>query len=87
MKVSKQSKIWIVVGLIVVAIIIGIFLHGHKASRLGGSGQCNDNYTGTCVPNVAYDIDCKDIRHRVNVVGKDVYHFDADGNGVGCESY
>jgi hypothetical protein len=86
-KISKQQLVWAGVAVVVVAVLIGIHIHSSSASRLGGSGQCNDNYTGTCVPNVSYDIDCKDIRHKVRVVGKDVYHFDADHNGVGCESY
>ena len=87
MKNDDQTKIWVVVGLVIITVIIGVFIHSHKNSRLGGNGECNNNYSGTCVPNVAYDIDCKDIRHKVTVVGKDVYHFDADRNGVGCESY
>jgi hypothetical protein len=36
---------------------------------------------------VSYDLDCPDIGHSVVVVGVDVYRFDADGDGVGCESY
>jgi micrococcal nuclease len=49
-------------------------------------GGCNPNYR-PCVPNSSRDLDCKDIRHPVTVIGKDVYHLDADGNGRGCESY
>lgn len=30
--------------------------------------------------------DCKDIRHQVKVY-KDPYNLDADGDGIGCESY
>ena len=51
------------------------------------AGGCDPNYTGYCVPIVSYDLDCKDIRHRVYVVGVDIHHFDGDGDGVGCESY
>jgi hypothetical protein len=51
------------------------------------SSSCNPNYTGYCVPNVSYDLNCSDISHRVYVVGTDVYRFDADHDGVGCESY
>jgi hypothetical protein len=51
------------------------------------SGSCDPNYTGYCVPIVGYDLDCADIGHRVTVVGIDIHHFDADGDGLGCESY
>jgi hypothetical protein len=51
-----------------------------------GAG-CDPNYSGYCVPIVAYDLDCGDIRHRVVVVGVDIHRFDGDGDGIGCESY
>jgi len=47
---------------------------------------CSPHYT-PCVPNVSYDLNCADIGHRVYVKDVDVYHLDADGDGVGCESY
>ena len=87
MKISKKQIIWALVILALAAALTGIYLHNKNKSRMGGNGQCNSNYTGACVPNVSYDINCKDIKHRVNVVGKDVYHFDADHDGVGCEKY
>jgi len=49
-------------------------------------GGCNPNYTG-CVPNVPYDLDCKDIGYSVQVIGYDQYNLDGDGDGWGCESY
>lgn len=49
-------------------------------------GGCNPNYSG-CVPNVSYDLDCKDIGYSVQVIGYDQYGLDRDGDGVGCESY
>jgi len=49
-------------------------------------GGCNPNYTG-CVPNVPYDLDCKDIGYSVQVIGYDQYNLDADNDGWGCESY
>ena len=52
-----------------------------------GTGACDPNYTGYCVPIVSYDLNCTDIGHRVIVVGVDIHHFDSDGDGVGCESY
>jgi hypothetical protein len=58
--------------------------HGHKLV----AASCNPNYSGYCVPNVSYDIDCADIgHHTVRVVGTDEYGFDADGDGIGCEPY
>ena len=48
---------------------------------------CDPNYTGTCVPNVEYDLDCVDIGMQVYVTGADVHGFDRDGDGLGCESY
>lgn len=50
------------------------------------TGNCNPNYT-PCVPNSSYDIDCPDIGMQVSVTGVDVYNFDADGDGIGCEAY
>lgn len=51
------------------------------------AGGCDPNYAGWCVPIVPYDLDCKDIGHRVTVVGIDIHHLDGDGDGIGCESY
>lgn len=48
--------------------------------------NCNPNYS-PCVPNSASDLDCIDIKFKVQVIGTDVYKFDKDGNGYGCESY
>lgn len=50
-------------------------------------GACDPNYAGFCVPVVAYDLDCGDIRHQVSVVGVDIHGFDSDHDGIGCESY
>lgn len=33
------------------------------------------------------DLDCKDIGHRVYITGPDYHRLDADGDGVGCESW
>jgi endonuclease YncB( thermonuclease family) len=51
------------------------------------TGSCDPNYTGGCVPNVPYDLDCADIGFEVRVVGPDKNRFDGDGDGYGCESY
>lgn len=84
---SKQEKIWLLVGAVVVIAIAGFFIISSSNDRRGGSGSCNDNYSGACVPNVKNDIDCKSVGSGVTVVKKDVYHFDADNDGYGCESY
>jgi hypothetical protein len=49
--------------------------------------NCDPNYSGFCVPNVSYDLDCPDIAHMVRVVGSDPHRFDGDNDGYGCESY
>jgi len=55
--------------------------------------SCDPNYSGACVP-IASDVDCAGgsgngpayVKGPVNVIGKDIYDLDRDGNGVGCES-
>jgi beta-lactam-binding protein with PASTA domain len=55
--------------------------------RLAVLSRCDPNYTGYCVPNVSYDLNCADIGHMVHIVGVDRFGFDGDGNGWGCEAY
>lgn len=50
------------------------------------SSSCSPYYS-PCVPNVSYDLDCRDIGMRVSVHGGDPYRLDADHDGIGCESY
>jgi hypothetical protein len=87
MKDSTKKTYLIVIGVIVCIAVIGFVIHSSTNDRRGGSSECNDNYSGACVPNVKNDIDCRAVGHSVTVVRKDVYHFDADGDGLGCESY
>jgi hypothetical protein len=50
--------------------------------------NCDPNYSGFCVPNVSYDLNCPDIGHVVYVIGYDRHGFDGnDNDGIGCESY
>lgn len=49
------------------------------------ASSCDPNYSGTCVPQVSYDLNCDDIAGSVTVVGSDPHGFDADGDGSGCE--
>lgn len=54
---------------------------------------CDPNYSGACVP-IASDVDCLGgsgngpayVKGPVYVIGKDIYHLDSDGNGIGCEN-
>ena len=57
-------------------------LHATRTS----ASACNPNYT-PCVKNVAGDLNCPQIRHKVKVVGSDVYGLDRDGDGYACEWY
>jgi hypothetical protein len=50
------------------------------------NADCLPNYSG-CVIDAGYDLDCSDIGHSVSVLGPDIYNLDADGDGIGCESY
>lgn len=84
-KYDSQATIWLIVSGVVI-LMVGFLIFSGNKDRRGGTGECNNNYTGTCVPNVKYDIDCKAISASVSVVGKDVYNFDADADGIGCES-
>lgn len=56
------------------------------SAAMGLAGNCDPNYT-PCVPNVSYDLDCKDVGFRVQVIGYDRHGLDRDGDGIGCESY
>lgn len=48
---------------------------------------CDPNYSGACIPNVSYDLDCGDVAaRRFRVVGYDVHRFDRDHDGIACES-
>jgi micrococcal nuclease len=48
---------------------------------------CHPSYD-PCVPDVGYDLDCKDIGFRVNIIGPDEYRLDgSDHDHKGCESY
>jgi hypothetical protein len=55
------------------------------------SSGCDPNYT-PCVP-IASDVDCAGgsgngpayVRGPVQVIGRDIYGLDRDGDGVGCE--
>jgi micrococcal nuclease len=60
-----------------------------EALAATGSGRCDPNYTGGCVPPYPPDVDCADLHRlgiaRVRVVGRDVHNLDGDHDGWGCE--
>ncbi|KAA1421243.1 thermonuclease family protein [Nocardioides humilatus] len=51
----------------------------------GGGGHCAPGYS-RCVPPPPPDLDCVDLRAPIGVFGSDPHNFDADGDGVGCET-
>lgn len=83
-KYDSKAIIWLIVGGAAI-LTVGFLIFSGNKDRRGGTGECNNNYTGTCVPNVKHDIDCKAISASVRVVGKDVYNFDADADNIGCD--
>lgn len=49
--------------------------------------NCDPSYPTVCIPPPPPDLDCKDVPYRrFAVVGADPHRFDADKDGVGCES-
>jgi micrococcal nuclease len=51
------------------------------------SGSCDPSYPDVCIPPAPPDLDCGDVSfRRFRVVGSDPHRFDADHDGVGCES-
>lgn len=50
-------------------------------------GNCDPAYPDVCIPPPPPDLDCKDIPYRnFRVLPPDPHHFDADGDGIGCEA-
>lgn len=51
------------------------------------AGNCHPSYPTVCIPPPPPDLDCGDIPYRrFTVVGGDPHRFDADNDGIGCES-
>jgi micrococcal nuclease len=51
------------------------------------TGNCDPSYPDVCIPPAPPDLDCGDVAYRrFRVVGSDPHRFDADHDGVGCES-
>lgn len=51
-----------------------------------GGGNCDPNYSGACIPPYPPDLDCADVAQGFAIVGADPHGFDADGDGIACES-
>lgn len=52
-----------------------------------GGGGCDPSYQGACIPLYPPDLDCDDVAATYfTVVRDDPHGFDADADGVGCES-
>jgi len=47
--------------------------------------DCDENYSGGCVPVYPPDVDCPDIDGSVEVTGEDVHALDREGDGNACE--
>lgn len=51
------------------------------------TGSCDPSYPDVCIPPGPPDLDCGDISYRrFRVLAPDPHRFDADGDGIGCES-
>lgn len=51
-----------------------------------GSG-CHPSYPGVCIPPAPPDLDCPQVQYTdFSVVGSDPHGFDADNDGIGCET-
>ena len=51
------------------------------------AGNCDPSYPTVCIPPFPPDLDCGEISFRqFQVIGSDPHGFDADNDGVGCES-
>lgn len=76
-----MKAVIICIMVLVVALMVGI------AASPAGAQQCDPNYSGACVPVYPPDVDCADVGVQVTVIGQDVHNLDADGDGIGCETY
>jgi len=51
------------------------------------TGDCDPSYPDVCIPSPPPDLNCPDVdEQNFAVKGDDPHGFDADGDGVGCES-
>jgi len=62
-----------------------------SVSAVFNSGNCAASYPTVCIPPPPPDLDCNQISYRNftvlwNVPDPDPHHFDADHDGIGCET-
>lgn len=51
------------------------------------TSACDPEYSGACIPDVPYDLDCGDVAAQdFSSVGSDPNGFDREGDGLACES-
>ena len=59
---------------------------GGGGTGSSGAAGCDAAYPDVCIPSPPPDLDCSDVTdRRFAVLAPDPHHFDADGNGLGCE--
>ncbi len=73
-----------VVGVCALGLGLGVALVGVASPARVEPGACNSNYS-PCI-QTRTDVNCADLRTRVNVIGEDIYGLDRDGDGIGCET-
>jgi micrococcal nuclease len=57
------------------------------SSKAQARAGCDASYPDVCIPPAPPDLDCGDISaRRFTVLAPDPHRFDADGDGIGCES-
>jgi micrococcal nuclease len=60
---------------------------GKSTTASPARGNCAAAYPDVCIPPAPPDLDCGDISYRrFRVLAPDPHRFDADGDGIGCES-
>ena len=73
-----------VIGVCALGLGLGVALVGFTSPNRVEPGVFNGNYS-PCIPTQV-DVNCSDLRTRVNVIGEDIYGLDGDGDGIGCET-
>jgi hypothetical protein len=67
--------------LFVLSMFAGSYLSGTSSPT---DSACNPNYF-PCIPANSEDLDCNEVKWRVEVTGTDVFNLDRDKDGFGCE--
>ena len=82
---KRRNRTWVLAaaGAGVAVIAGGLGIWGITNGAVDSA--CSAGYE-PCLP-ITQDLNCSDIGIRVIVAGEDPYNLDADGNGIGCESY